>query len=757
MLNTVALVCALSLLAASSESDPRVLLVEEQLAGRAESALARTRELAEADPDLARELWLGYLQGDLLERLGRLEEANAAFGRLLSEDSELAAFGRLRMASLQEDLGHPEVAAGLVATLLGKDATPDLASRATDVLARALKKGADCRLLGRLGAWRVPDAQRRILNLALADCEISRGEPQRAATILIDLLDQETADLVARRAAEHLTALDLPAVELAETQIAIGLAFHHNREFERAAKYLERGLARLDPEHLSISPDALVESRYATARAYFWLRDYGRASGLFEELASSADRDEVAARALYQQARCHELSGDWRKAVATFRRAFLTEPEGVWSAAALFSALRLEFRGGQEQTALKLFEVLDSRPSWGDVARRAALFLVASDVERGRADRAGRWLRRNPGSEAVEEFLYWSGRLAELEASPYLAIRNYVEVIKRGSHHLLATEAAQRLAQGSISTLLEPVGQRLAASTRLGDQHAAWLLLGESTAGGRAARQRLLETVSADRRAQVFLSLELVPPDRWPLWKANLSRPDERLLALGLWAEAEASLARHFPFSEPSLAFSAGALLGGAGLTRRSLRITEVLANGIPSWLPEAILPRPFRRQLYPFPYRSMIERQARRQGIEAYVLAGLIREESRFDPEAVSVASARGLTQFVYPTAIEVAESIDLGLSDPLEIHQPDVAIALGAAYLGRLLRRFDGRLEAAITAYNAGEDQTRLWTSYCYSRNRAEFYSKVGFAQTRSYLRRVWRSRGQYEELYGDEAVKR
>ena len=166
------------------------------------------------------------------------------------------------------------------------------------------------------------------------------------------------------------------------------------------------------------------------------------------------------------------------------------------------------------------------------------------------------------------------------------------------------------------------------------------------------------------------------------------------------------------------------------------------------------MLPRPFREQLYPYPYRALIERHAAERGIDAHLLAGLIREESRWDPNAVSVASARGLTQFVYPTALEVAASIGRQLTDASILYEPETAIALGAAYLAQLSGRFDGRIDAAVTAYNAGEDQARLWRSYCYSRNPAEFYSKVGFAQTRSYLRRVLSSRWRYAELYSEQS---
>jgi soluble lytic murein transglycosylase len=126
------------------------------------------------------------------------------------------------------------------------------------------------------------------------------------------------------------------------------------------------------------------------------------------------------------------------------------------------------------------------------------------------------------------------------------------------------------------------------------------------------------------------------------------------------------------------------------------------------------------------------------------------MREESRFDPDAVSEAAARGLTQFVLPTARRFAPAIGRTGVSAEDLHEPGVAIALGAAYLADLALRFDGRRHQMLAAYNAGEEQAMLWQSYCQSREPAEYLTKIGFQQTRDYVRRVLASRAHYRELY-------
>jgi soluble lytic murein transglycosylase len=159
---------------------------------------------------------------------------------------------------------------------------------------------------------------------------------------------------------------------------------------------------------------------------------------------------------------------------------------------------------------------------------------------------------------------------------------------------------------------------------------------------------------------------------------------------------------------------------------------------------------RGFRQVLYPIPYQSAIIAQGRLRGVDPDLLAAVIREESRFDRNALSPAAARGLTQLALPTALRVAAQIDLGKVAPEDLYRPELSVALGAAYLGTLSRTFQGNDYLAAAAYAAGEPQARLWRSWAYSPEMEEYFSKVGSGETRGYLRRVLAGRAHYAELY-------
>ena len=126
-----------------------------------------------------------------------------------------------------------------------------------------------------------------------------------------------------------------------------------------------------------------------------------------------------------------------------------------------------------------------------------------------------------------------------------------------------------------------------------------------------------------------------------------------------------------------------------AALTRRPQRL------GFLS--PEAgtIVDAARREMLVGLPYGSEIWRIAKRRGVDGLLVASIVQVESRFARNAVSPRGAVGLMQ-ILPSTGEL-----YGVAD---LHEPHVNLDVGCRYLGRLLRDFDGDLERAVAAYNAG-----------------------------------------------------
>jgi soluble lytic murein transglycosylase-like protein len=298
-------------------------------------------------------------------------------------------------------------------------------------------------------------------------------------------------------------------------------------------------------------------------------------------------------------------------------------------------------------------------------------------------------------------------------------------------------------------------GRRLASIDQTPTLYGAWLLLGNDHPQGRASRDHLLRHLEQSSRSRQFLEMKKLPPSEWSIWSEEPRKPEELLLTLGILEHMFPAMYRHFPLADLSSGLTGAQMLAQSGLHQPSLRMAEILTQRLPRELPHQLLPEDYRRSLYPYPFSATIRQQARRFEVDPHLLTAIIREESRFDPLAVSPASALGLTQFVLPTARRLGEQIGLARVEPRDLHRPEISIVLGAAYLAELEDRYAADPIRMIAAYNAGEHQADLWQSYSYSREPAEYFSKVGFSQTRSYVENVVRSWNQYRAIYGEDAA--
>ncbi|MCZ6507849.1 MAG: transglycosylase SLT domain-containing protein [Acidobacteria bacterium] len=747
MIWLLALLWPLEASLAAALPDPRIEWVELQHSGKLEEALDRVEEFlaSQAGNGVGPKLGAHYFQGRLLTALGRGTQATSALAAGLGADPKLEPWTRYRLAEVQIAHGHPEVAAGLLATLLGSRSSTELENHAARLLATALRDGGDCRLLANLDAWSLKTAHRRPLRLERAECRHGR-DPDASYRELVALLAEGTADSVAFAAAGRLAArVEEPPPEVA---LDIAMAFFGQRSFEPALEYFTRAL---QPGALPLALRTDYELLYAVARSYFWLRDYRQAAERFDNLATlTQDRGERA-RAYYQQARSLALADDGDAADRAYDRAYAAEIDGSWAAAALTARVRIAWLAGRENDALTLYRQLGGRRRWHATRARTALFLAASDLVQGRADRAGDWLTTAAATTGIHppEVFYWRGRLAEAREDLPRAVQRYRSALLDDAWDPWSQEARERLGSPTLAAETKRSASALAASNRERDLLSAWLLA-PASGPGMAARDNLRARLRARGLERAFMELATVPTPLWPLWESPLTSVEGRLLALGDWQLGLPAVARYFPVTEARLGLTRSRLLAEAGLTRASILTAELLAKRAPATVPPGLWPAELTRNLYPLAYGKHIRREAAGAGLDPLLLAALIREESRFDAAANSAAAAYGLTQFVLPTARRLGRRLgleDLGTDD---LQRPEIAIRLGAFYLAELGELFARQEHSMLAAYNAGEPQTELWQRYCFSDERAEFLTKVGFRETRGYLRKVLRSYARYRELY-------
>jgi soluble lytic murein transglycosylase-like protein/tetratricopeptide (TPR) repeat protein len=740
-----AAVLAVAVAAAPGGGDPRPEIVALARAGAHGEALARVDAALAGDPPRARALGLELLRGDLLERMGRPRDAIEAYAQALSAASGVAPWARYRLALAQERLDHPEVAAGLIASLLAGTPPESLVSRALSLLDRAIARGGDCRLLRGIPVERFVGARRRHRELIDLRCLARTVQPGDLVDAVRDYLAADSGDAYSWEALLLLGDAATASRDRA-TALLFGLTSYRHRDFGRAvemlAPWIDRGLTG---PFDTLGRDAA----YAAARSEFWRGDYAAAGGRFATIAESSRVAAERSDAFHQLGRSRELAGQLDAALQAFDRAYHEDPRGEWAGASLLSALRLESLRGDAAAARRRLSVLAANSRFATLTARGAVFLAVTDLARGRVDGVASLLalaERTREHSAVE-IAYWRGRHHELTGDLNRALDAYLETARERPFHPLAEASRRRIVQPAMAPAATARARALSDSS---DPASLWAATFLAVDGDRRAlARRGVEQLAQAPGTRAWVAARPMPVSRWPVWTLPPARPEDLLLALGLPELVPSTVARAFPSQQPEFGLSGAALLVDGVAARAGLALAESTFSRRPRSVPLDWVAPDWLRTLYPRPWGELVAGQAQAQGVDPHLLLAVMREESRFDPDAISPAAARGLTQLVLPTARRLAAAAQLGPVEFADLGQPSVSITLGAAYLAELDRRFQGEPTAIAAAYNAGEDQAALWLRSCASAEPEELLAKIGFGETRAYVARVLESRNAYRLL--------
>ncbi len=156
-------------------------------------------------------------------------------------------------------------------------------------------------------------------------------------------------------------------------------------------------------------------------------------------------------------------------------------------------------------------------------------------------------------------------------------------------------------------------------------------------------------------------------------------------------------------------------------------------------------------RIVYPFPHRELVLREAEEWGVNPFLLAGLIRQESAWVADIVSSAGAIGLMQVMPQTGRGLAEQLGVEGFTTASLETPEINLHLGARFLVDVLSRYGPELPLALSAYNAGPARADRWQRFPEASDPLHLTERIPFAETRGYVKNVTRNLRLYEALYG------
>jgi soluble lytic murein transglycosylase len=496
------------------------------------------------------------------------------------------------------------------------------------------------------------------------------------------------------------------------------------------------------PEQLLHRADRLFELHaYAQARAEYqaaidklagFQRDEARvrvgASDLANNNAAAAysylsaltlEESEADAERLYYLEECARHLNNDDGAVAAVRRLGEKYAKSGWRARALVALANRYLLANRAEDYLPLYKALYSDfPADSNAA--ASHWKVAFHAYlRDSGDAEGllrAHLEAYASNGTTGAALYFLGRLYERKGEPAAARACYQKIVERlpGGYYAM-------LARGRLNA--PEMGA--AATTNLQSANT-FAFLG----------------------ALHFPPIAAIPTQATAATTLRIDR--SRLLrSAGLADLADAEL-RFGARTDAQPALAAMEIASAADAPYLGMKAMKALA---PDYLGRSLndAPRQFWEYLFPLPYRAELTADARAQNLDPYLVAGLIRQESEFNPGAVSPANANGLMQVRLGTGRDFSRAVGIPRLTANMLLQPAPNLKIGTAVFRSMLDQNGGSPERTLAAYNAGPRHAAEWFSWNNYREPAEFVESIPFTETRDYVQAVIRNGEMYRRLYG------
>jgi soluble lytic murein transglycosylase len=449
-------------------------------------------------------------------------------------------------------------------------------------------------------------------------------------------------------------------------------------------------------------------------------------------LSMGAQTGDAEAERLYLLSETARSTSDEEAVQRTLNELRQFGPASPWLEQALLSAGNMYLLKRDYDRAIDYFRELQQRFPKGGHASSAHWKAEWLTFRQGRTDDARKGFEEQialyPDSPEIPAALYWRARLAEEEGNPAMARAFYQKLSDRFRNYYYAELGRQRL------KVLPGLG---AGSPKEGSPKDGW-------PQEDAPHYPLLDHVSPLSTAGKITAAD--PPDD------NLRVERARLLSNGALADM-AVRELQAAASQEGGAWAPPEMARAYQDIGRYDRGIEIMKRATPNYFAVDIpdLPRPYWEALFPKAYWTDLRKYSVLNGLDPYLVASLVRQESEFNALALSRANAVGLMQLLPNTGKTVAKQVKLkGYSAP-QLYTPAVNLELGTRYFKEMVDKYNGQFEYALAAYNAGTDRVGDWLGQGHYRDPQEFVESIPFTETREYVQAILRNANVYRQLYG------
>jgi peptidoglycan lytic transglycosylase len=543
------------------------------------------------------------------------------------------------------------------------------------------------------------------IEITLARAYLAAGDKPKATDIFHKLYFEMPTSAEAEAAAIELRTLGeaQPVGSFDQRHNRVGL-LTRGRRFQDALNELS-SLVEQAP------PDKMPGLQAEFAAALYRNRKRDDAEHLFEAVLQNQSAPvDARAQSLYYLAEIARDKDDGQKNRDFVAQLRTLAPDSSWMTDALLSAGNMYMLRRDYETAIPFYAEIYQRQKNGKQAPFTHWKTAWLTYRMGKKDDAKRLFEEQlsmyPNSAEVPNAIYWLGRMAESEGNKKLARACYQKLADNYRYFYYANLARGRMA-GVGDEVVDPP---------------------------------LLES----------LPRPTAPPRDWELPADNVRAQKAQLLAnAALYDFAVAEMQAASAGSPPWEAKSVAEIYNEQG---SYIRAIETLKRAVPGYFAADIpqIPRPVWEGLFPRPFWQELTRDAAANQLDPHIVASLIRQESEFNPSAISTANAMGLMQLLPSVGKGLAKQMKIKHFSTDELLVADTNLRLGTRYFRQMVDHFGGQVEYALAAYNAGEDRVDDWRKNGNFADVEEFVESIPFTQTREYVQAIMRNAVIYKLLY-------
>jgi soluble lytic murein transglycosylase len=625
---------------------------------------------------------------------------------------KLADYVALYLASSRVELKDFEQARKDLAVFHNLSAPSPLGAKAALVEARALTETGSASGAATLLRDRYAELPQPSTDFALAQAYEAAQDPAQAATYYQRVYYLYPSSDLAPKAAKAMDALRASMGSsypppMPEQMLERGSRLLASRSYTKArAEFaaLVEELGGSEREIASVRAGAVDYLEKKTERSCRYV----------QSLAVSSP--EADAERLYYAAECARHLNDDAAVTSALEKLAKQYPSSPWRLKAMLAVANRFLVSNQPDAYEPLYRACyESFPSDPEASycHWKVTWVAYLHRRQDAADLLREQVLRYPASTTVSGALYFLGRLAE-GAKDFRVARGYYDKVgERYPGYYYGILSKERLAQPEI------------AHAAAAESVIAFLKTVDFPA--QSAPESYEPSAATARRIERYRLLS----------DAGLSKLAEAELRFGAKTDAQPHLL--------AMELARGADAPHQGLRNMKSLVTDYFR------IPPATAPERFWELLFPMPFRRDLVLQSTASDLDPHMVAGLVRQESEFNPRVISRKNAYGLTQIVPSTGRELARKAGIRGFSTSMLFQPATNLQLGTRYIRSLLSQWDGKWEQTLASYNAGKSRVLKWITWGDYREPAEFVETIPFTETREYVQSVFRNAAAYRRIYG------